>query len=204
MDSNLLRDIDYYMSRQKTETYSTSRSHSPSFSGFLRHWGVLKDILISDGDDSGEFYSEKKIKTIWSWCWLERTLCFFVCRGFGRPKMDGETSGERLVGPTRFTTNVMHWWRGGEGFWGAASGLLDLCPFLSLSPKARRAGADQTDSCTNSVQLSPTVFPEPQIQLVSDEKSGNRTANIHTASLSGQKKRKVSHLKIQLFLWMIN
>lgn len=31
MDSNLLRDIDYYMSRQKKETYSQSHSHSPSF-----------------------------------------------------------------------------------------------------------------------------------------------------------------------------
>lgn len=88
----------------------------------------------------------------------------------------------------------------GKASEGPLDQLVDLCPFLSLSPKARTAGTDQTDSCTNSVQLSPAGFPEPQIQLVSDEKSGNRTANIHTARLSGQKKRKFSHLKIQLWL----
>lgn len=39
----------------------------------------------------------------------------------------------------------------------ASEGLVGLHPFLSLSPKARTAGMDQSDSCTRSVQLSPTV-----------------------------------------------
>lgn len=78
----------------------------------------------------------------------------------------------------------------GKASEGPLDRLADLCPFLSLSPKARTAGTDQTDSCTKSLQLSPTVFPEPQIQLVSDEKSGNGMANIHTTSLSGQKRGK--------------
>lgn len=34
MDSNLLRDIDYYMSRQKREGYGVSHSHRPDLHNY--------------------------------------------------------------------------------------------------------------------------------------------------------------------------
>lgn len=80
--------------------------------------------------------------------------------------MDGQTCGERLIGPTRLEVG-----KASEVNRGAAT-------------KARSARTDQTDSRL-----------QPQIQLVSDEKSGNRKANIHTTRLSGQKKRKIPDLK---------